>query len=178
MLHYAGTNHAPEGAKTQAPTGIATYHMEESRNYEFAYHITTQLDEGKVPAIQQEVEALIQKHGGIITFSQQPELKKLSYPIKHQRQGFFAWVQFTAETGELLPELDEWARLHPEVLRHVVLKLESESDKRAIKQAEHLERKAAKAAKEGSAVKKTLTETKAEDTGKLEQQIEDVIGNL
>ena len=35
-----------------------------------------------------------------------------------------------------------------------------------------------KAAKEGAAVKKTTTETKAEDTGKLEQQIEDVIGNL
>ncbi len=166
------------GQKRRPAQGIATYHMEESRNYEFAYHITTQLDEAKVPAIQQEVEALIAKHGGVITFSQQPELKKLSYEIKHQRQSYFAWVQFTAENGELLPELDEWARLHPEVLRHVVLKLESESDKRAIKQAEHLERKAAKAAKEGAAVKKTTTETKAEDTGKLEQQIEDVIGNL
>ncbi len=156
--------------------------MDESRNYEFAYHITTELDEAKVPLVQQEVEALIQKHGGVITFSQQPERKKLSYLIKHQRQSFFAWVQFTAETGELLPELDEWARLHTEVLRHVVLKLESESDKRAIKQAEHLERKAAKAAKEGAADsatrRKDTTETKAEDTGKLEQQIEDVIGNL
>jgi hypothetical protein len=83
------------------------------------------------------------------------------------------------EDGTLLQELDEWARLHPEVLRHITLKLEPESDKRAIKQAEHLERKAAKAAKEGAAAKKTTTtEKKAEDTGKLEQQIEDVIGNL
>jgi ribosomal protein S6 len=152
--------------------------MEESRNYEFAYHITTELDEAKVPAIAQEVEGLIQKHGGVITFSQQPEKKKLSYPILHQRQSFFAWVQFTADSAELLPELDEWARLHPEVLRHITLKLESESDKRAIKQAEHLERKAAKAAKESAATKKTAVETKAEDTGKLEQQIEDVIGSL
>lgn len=152
--------------------------MEESRNYEFAYHITTVMDEAKVPAIQQEVEALIAKRGGFITFSQQPERKKLSYPIKHQHQSFFAWVQFAAHDGELLPELDEWARLHPEVLRHVVLKLESESDKRAIKQAEHLERKAAKAAKEGSAVKKTTAETPATDKGKMEKELEDVIGNL
>lgn len=171
-----------KGQKRRLAQGFATYHMEESRNYEFAYHITTELDEAKVPAIQQEVEALIAKHGGVITFSQQPERKKLSYPIKHQRQSFFAWVQFTLSGVEgspsLLPELDEWARLHTEILRHVVLKLESESDKRAIKQAEHLERKAAKAVKEGAAVKKTTTETKAEDSGKLEQQIEDVIGNL
>ena len=152
--------------------------MAESRNYEFAYHVTAELDEARIPQIQQEVEALIQKSGGIITFAQQPERRKLSYEIKHQRQSFFAWVQFTTENTELIAELDEWARLHPEVLRHIVLKLEPESDKRAAKQAEHLERKAAKAAKEGAAVKKVATEKKAEDTGKLEQQIDDVIGNL
>lgn len=152
--------------------------MEENRNYEFAYHVTAQMDEAKIPAIQQEVEQLITKSGGVITFSQQPERKRLSYEIKHQRQSFFAWVQFTADNGELIAELDEWARLHPEVLRHITLKLEPESDKRALKQAEHLERKAAKAAKEGAATKKTTPEKKAEDTGKLEQQIEDVIGNL
>lgn len=152
--------------------------MEENRNYEFAYHLTTQMDEANVPAIQQEVEQLITKHGGVITFSQQPERKRLSYEIQHQRQSFFAWVQFTAEDGTLLPELDEWARLHPEVLRHITLRLEPESDKRALKQAEHLERKAAKAAKEGAAVKKTAPEKKAEDTVKLEKDIEDIIGNL
>lgn len=152
--------------------------MVESRNYEFAYHLTTQMDEARVPVIQQEVEALIAKHGGVITFAQQPERKRLSYPIQHQRQSFFAWVQFATENAELLADLDEWARHHAEVLRHVTLRLEAESDKRAQKQAEHLERKAAKAAREGAAQKKTLAETKAEDTGKLEQQIEDVIGNL
>jgi ribosomal protein S6 len=153
--------------------------MAESREYEFAYHITTQLDEARVPAIQQEVEQLITKRGGTIIFSQQPERKRLSYELKHQSQSFFAWVQFAADNTELLAELDEWARLHPEVLRHITLKLEVESDKRAIKQAEHLERKAAKAAKEGVPLaKKTTPEKKAEDTGKLEQQLEDVIGNL
>jgi len=152
--------------------------MGEPRNYEFAYHITTVLDEAKVPSIHADVEALIQKHGGVITSAQQPERRKLSYPINHQTQSFFAWVQFSTDSDMLLPELDEWARLHTEVLRHVTLKLEAESDKRAIKQAEHLERKAAKAAKEGATVKKTAPEKPAEDKGKLEQQIEDVIGNL
>ena len=152
--------------------------MVESRNYEFAYHITTVLDETKVPSIHQEVEALISKHGGAITSSRQPERQKLSYPIKHQTQSFFAWVQFMTDSDTLLPELDEWARLHTEVLRHVTLKLEPESDKRAVKQAEHLERKAAKVAREGAAAKKTTLETPAADTGKLEKQIEDVIGNL
>jgi len=153
-------------------------HMEESRNYEFAYHVTALLDEAKIPSIHQEVEQLIQKNGGVITSSQQPERRKLSYAIKHQTQSFFAWVVFSTDSDTLLPELDEWARLHTEILRHVTLKLEHESDKRAIKQAEHLERKAAKIAREGAAVKKVTAEKPAENTGKLEKQIEDVIGNL
>jgi small subunit ribosomal protein S6 len=152
--------------------------MGEPRNYEFAYHITAQLDEARVPQIAAEVEALISKHGGIITASQQPERKRLSYQIRHQQQSFFAWVQFTTEQPELLTELDEWARLHTEVLRHIVLKLEAESDKRAIRQAEHLERKAAKAARESAATKKVPTEKKAEDGGKMERQLEDILGNL
>jgi ribosomal protein S6 len=152
--------------------------MEESRNYEFAYHITTQLDEAKVPQIQQEVEAIITKHGGTITASQTPAPKRLSYPINHQQQSFFGWAQFSTADTSVLAELDEFARLHPEIFRHITLKLEHESDKRAAKQAEHLERKAAKAAREGTAVKKTVTEKKSEDTGKLEKQLEDIIGNL
>lgn len=152
--------------------------MEEPRNYEFAYHVTTQLEEAKVPAIQQEIEGIIARHGGAITASQAPQPRKLSYPIKHQRQSWFGWVQFSVSDETLLPELREWAALHPEVLRHVVLKLEHESDKRAAKQAEHLERKAAKAAREGAAQKKTTAEKPAEDKGKMEKQLEDIIGNL
>ena len=152
--------------------------MVEPRNYEFAAHITTQIDEANVPTIWAEIEAIIAKHGGIIIASGQPAPKRLSYEVKHQRQSFFGWVQFSTDQEELLHELDEWARLHPEVLRHVTLKLEVESDKRAIKQAAHLERKAAKQAREGAAVKKTTTEKKASDTGKLEKELEDVLGNI
>lgn len=152
--------------------------MVEPRNYEFACHITAQMDEAAVPAVWQQVQELIGKHGGTIAAEQQPQRTRLSYEIKHQRQSFFGWVQFSTDKEELLHELDEWARLHTEVLRHITLKLEPESDKRAAKQAEHLERKAAKQAREGAAVKKTSTEKKAEDTGKMEKDIEDILGNL
>lgn len=152
--------------------------MVEPRNYEFACHITTQMDEAKVPAVWAEVEALIAKHGGIITAEQQPTSRRLSYPIKHQSQAFFAWAQFSTDKEELLRELEEWARLHTEVLRHVILKLEAESDKRATEQAAHLQRKAAKQAKEGAAVKKTVSEKPAADKGKMEKELEDILGNL
>jgi ribosomal protein S6 len=152
--------------------------MVETRNYEFACHFTTKLDEATVPAKWSEVQALIAKNGGTITAEQQPAKQRLSYPILHQRQSYFGWVQFSTESDTLLPELNEWARLHPEVLRHITLKLEAESDKRAAKQAAHLERKAAKQVKEASQQKKTVTEKKADDTGKQDKELEDVLGNL
>ena len=145
--------------------------MEDSRMYEFGYHITTKLDEARVPQIHAEVEGLISKAGGTVMESHIPERRHLSYPIKHLTEVFFGWVTFGLENGEFLAELDEWARLN-------TLRIEAESDKRATKQAAHLERKAAKAAKEGAAVKKTTSETKADDTGKQDTQLEDVLGNL
>ncbi|HXK35971.1 MAG TPA: 30S ribosomal protein S6 [Candidatus Paceibacterota bacterium] len=152
--------------------------MVEPRHYEFACHFTTQLDEALVPQLWAQVTQTITKHGGIITAEQPPQPQRLSYDIKHQRRSFFAWAQFSTEQEELLQDLEEWCRLHPEVLRYLVLKLEAESDKRAAKQAAHLERKAAKQAKEGSLQKKTVVEKKAEDTGKLEEQIEEALENI
>ena len=152
--------------------------MVESRNYEFACHFTTQLEEAAVPALWSEVEQMIAKHGGVVTFAQQPQPKRLSYPIRHQSQSFFAWTQFTTDKDELLAELTEWARTRPEVLRYVTIKLEAESDRRAAKQQAHLERKAAQLAREGAATKKTVTEKPAEDKGKLEKQLEDVLGTI
>lgn len=166
----------------QPATADGRIHMGEPRTYEFACHFTTQLDEATVPALWQEVIGLIQRHGGTVSLAQEPQKQRLSYPILHQRQSFFGWAQFTLSEAEgspsLLAELAEWARLHPQVLRHIVLKLEPESDKRAAKQAQHLERKAAKQAKEGAQQKKTAVETPSEDKGKLEKQLEDILGNL
>lgn len=152
--------------------------MVESRNYEFACHITTQIDEAQVPTIWEKAQEIIGKHGGVITQSQPPQRQRLSYPIRHQQQSFFGWAQFSLDNAEGLQELDEWARLHGDIFRHIILKLDTESDKRAAKQAEHLERKAAKQAREGAAQKKTTTEKKSGDSGKLEKQLEDVLGNL
>lgn len=152
--------------------------MEDSRMYEFGYHITTKLDEARVPQIHAEVEGLISKAGGTVMESHIPERRHLSYPIKHENEAFFGWITFGLENGEFLAELDEWARLNADIVRHITLRIEAESDKRATKQAAHLERKAAKAAKEGAAVKKTTSETKADDTGKQDTQLEDVLGNL
>ena len=88
--------------------------MEEPRTYEFACHITTKLDESKVPALWDEVQAIIQKHSAEVLSAQAPAPKRLSYEIRKEKQSLFAWIQFSTDNSDLLSELDEWARLHPE----------------------------------------------------------------
>jgi ribosomal protein S6 len=154
----------------------------EIRNYELGYHVTTNVAEGRQETIKSELEKLVTDAGGSITFSQTPELKKLSYQIDHQRQAFFGWMQFSLphadeeaeETVDVLAALDEQLRLNNELLRYVVLRLEPEEDKRTAPLAASRERKAAAEA----AQPRKVDEKKAEDSGKLESELEDVLENL
>jgi len=154
----------------------------ELRNYELGYHITMNVDEGRAPQVQSELEKLITDAGGTITFSQAPERRRLSYSIKHQRQAFFGWMQFSLavpdpdedEAIHSLEAMDEYLRLHQDILRYVILRLEHEEDKRTAPLAASRERKAA----QETALPKKTEEKKAEDTGKMEKELEEVIGNL
>lgn len=156
--------------------------MEEARNYELGYHVTTNVTEGRQEEVKNELEKLVTDAGGAITFSQSPELKKLSYLINHQRQAFFGWMQFSLprpdedaeETKDALAAMDEQLRLNNELLRYVVLRLEPEEDKRTAPLAASRERKAAAEA----AQPKKVDEKKAEDVGKMESELEDVLENL
>lgn len=154
----------------------------ELRNYELGYHVTTNVAEGRAEEVKNELEKLVTDSGGTITFSQTPELKRLSYLINHQRQALFGWMQFSLprpdedaeEVTDPLIGIGEQLRLNSELLRYVVLRLEPEEDKRTAPLAASRERKAAQEA----AQPRKVEEKKAEDTGKLESQLEDVLENI
>lgn len=144
-------------------------------DYELGYHITTNVSEGRDVGVKDELEKLVSGAGGAVTFSQAPERKRLSYPIKHQNQAFFGWMQFSLADREQLPGIEEHLRLNGDILRYVILKLEPEKDKRTAPLAQAKERKAAK---EAAAKPRATTEKKAEDTGKMEKELEGVLENL
>lgn len=45
--------------------------------------------------------------------------RKLAYPIKHERFGFYCLVNFKAEGNEI-EDIDEYLRLNPHILRHMI----------------------------------------------------------
>jgi ribosomal protein S6 len=117
-----------------------------------------------------ELEKLITSHTGTIALAKEPEKARLSYPIKHERTSFFGWFQFRVEDREQLAAIDEQMRLHHEVIRHIILKVEPTVNKKAkarsiTGQQRDQERKVRKA---------PVTSVNPE----LEKQLEDVISGL
>lgn len=94
------------------------------------------------------VSKLITGRGGTVVNIERWGKRKLAYPIKHHREGFYFLVRFKAGT-QLGKELDGSLRISEDVLRHMLARLENrkapvrEFKKRPVKEAET-----------GSAVKK------------------------
>jgi len=145
------------------------------QNYEVAFHINPNVEEPKVAQIKTTLEELILAKGGTITFSKVPERTRLSYAIKHQRASFFGYIHFSLADKDGLLALDESLRLNFEILRYIILKLETDAQKqkaitRAAQQKERMERRAKQMQQQPVAEKK--------DSKEMEKQLEDVIGNL
>jgi ribosomal protein S6 len=143
-------------------------------DYELGYHVTMDVEEGRAAEVKDDLEAWVTKAGCAITFSQPPERRHLSYPIKHQNQAYFGWLQFTLTDREKLTELDEHLRHYTDILRYVLLRLDPEEDKRTAPLAASRERKAAAEA----AKPRTVEEKPAEDKGKLEEQLSEALEGI
>jgi len=133
--------------------------------YELGYHLDPALDEAAAAQNRTAVEKLATDKGATIVISKEPERTRLSYPINHQRASYFGYFRFTLENKDGLAEIDEELKLNPAVIRSVLLKIEPESEKRAPRVRPTMEKKATPA-------------TPAQPNAVLDEQIENVLGNI
>ena len=145
-----------------------------NQNYELAFHVSSNVEETKLPQIKQDLEELIISKGGVISYSKDPERTRLSYPIEHQKQAYFGFIHLSLpSTEEVLKELNESLRLNNEILRYLILKMPSDLQKgkdmlRQIKMRERAERRP-------KAAPKQVTEKEEKE---IEKQLEEVIEKL
>jgi len=144
----------------------------QKRNYELAFHINQNTEQANAIQIKEEIESFITSNGGVIGFSKLPEKTHLSYLINHEHGSYFSYIQFSSENSDMLPAIDEQLRLNNNVIRHIVIRLEDDSQKRkaAVKIAKHKERKGIKQKEKQI---ETVTESK-----QLEKQLEEIISEL
>jgi len=92
----------------------------ERPHYELLYLISNKFSEDEVKPIMEKVNALIVANGGEISLSEELGKKRLAYPIKGFRFGYYNLVEFDM-AGENLAKLDRALRLMNEILRQQIV---------------------------------------------------------
>jgi ribosomal protein S6 len=113
------------------------------RNYELLYILPASETSEEIVKNFQDVQKHIEKFGGIaletllehpfltktgMSRDEEPEelkvlplvKRKLAYPIKHEKFGYYCLVNFQAEEKKI-EEIDEYLRLHSKSLRHLIV---------------------------------------------------------
>lgn len=69
------------------------------------------------------VKQTITKIGGTVDKEDEWGKRQLAYEVKHQKEGYYAVIDFTAEPAAI-KELDRIIKIHEEIIRHIIVKLD------------------------------------------------------
>ncbi|MEA3464367.1 MAG: 30S ribosomal protein S6 [Patescibacteria group bacterium] len=89
-------------------------------HYELLYIISNKYSENELSPIIDKVRKIISDNGGNISYSEEWGKKKLAYPIKHFRYGYYNLAEFDL-AGEKLVKINKALQLASEILRHQIV---------------------------------------------------------
>jgi small subunit ribosomal protein S6 len=140
--------------------------------YELMYILSSAVSDNDVPQISSEVDRFITDEGGKILTQEMLGKKKLAYPIKKTRNGFYVLETLDLD-GTKLQALDNKLRSMEPIIRYLVINVEDQERRaakdRRIQEKMRASRKLPKPEVVGSQVKLSETE--------LEEKIEQAIGS-
>lgn len=93
--------------------------------YELSFIISSAIPETDHSALQQEILGYLKDAKASIT--KEPYFigrKKLAYPIKKQKHGFYVFLEFELEDASTLKELDTKLKHNNSLLRYLMIKLD------------------------------------------------------
>ena len=93
------------------------------RNYELSVVLFSTLSEEEKVATLEKVKDLIVRFGGEITNVDDWGKRKLAYEINKQKEGFYYFIQFLAETS-VPAGIDSRVRIMETVLRYLIVSLD------------------------------------------------------
>ncbi len=94
------------------------------RDYELVLIFGPELSDEGLEASVEKVSRLITGKGGVIADTQKWGKKKLAYPIKHLLEGNYIMLKCKMKPA-LSRELEATLRISEEVVRHLLVKVES-----------------------------------------------------
>lgn len=101
--------------------------------YELSFIISPLVPETEHESLKQEILGYLKESKAeIISEPYFIGRKKLTYPIKKQKHGFYVFLEFNLEEKQALKELDIKLRHNNNLLRHLIIKKDKVSDKSTI----------------------------------------------
>ncbi len=94
-------------------------------NYEIMFIVKSTLDDATLNNVVKEIQKLITSNKGKVVEFKDMGRKKLAYPINKEVSGFYYLINAEA-THEVIQEFDRKLRINENVIRHLILKKESE----------------------------------------------------
>ena len=91
------------------------------RNYEIALVIRSAVDEDNQAAIIERLSQILTADGGQVDNVEDWGLRRLAFPIKKVKQGYYYFIQGQFASS-VLPELDRVIKLSRDILRHMVVR--------------------------------------------------------
>ncbi|KKQ71766.1 MAG: ribosomal protein S6, small subunit ribosomal protein S6 [Candidatus Peregrinibacteria bacterium GW2011_GWC2_39_14] len=95
--------------------------LDDVQNYELMFVLSPELGEANTLKKVEEIKATL-KTAGKLTNEDVWGMRDLAYRIRKQDRGFYVVLNFSAENGKGITELDRTLRLDAAVLRHMILK--------------------------------------------------------
>jgi small subunit ribosomal protein S6 len=103
------------------------------RAYELMVIFDGGLDDSTIQRFLNRMTETIESHGAILAKTDKWGRRKFAYEINHKTEGFYVVLEFVAESGALVDELDRMLRIADEIVRHKTVRLpDSEADRRGL----------------------------------------------
>ncbi|MEJ0021584.1 MAG: 30S ribosomal protein S6 [Candidatus Doudnabacteria bacterium] len=141
--------------------------------YELMYILSSAVSDNDVPTVSSEVDKFLTDNGATILTQEMLGKKKLAYPIKKTRNGFYVLETFNME-GSKLQSLDNKLRSMEPIIRYLAVNVDDQ-ERRAIKDRGIQDKmKAARKPQKIETATPLVPEVKLTDT-ELESKIEKAI---
>jgi len=148
------------------------------KQYEIAYFFNPEIKEEEVQNVNiQKVKDLISEFSGEIAKERPVQKKKLAYPIKKAKQGYFGSMLFNLDPSNL-KALDKKLKLDESIMRYLIISVDKDYLAHMKRQEEEIKDKFQKIMQptsEGSTKKYVKSEDKIKLEAEIEKKLEEIL---
>lgn len=90
--------------------------------YESLFICPATIPTEEIESLVEKTKQVITQNGGVIITADKWGKRKLAYPIKKQREGFYLYLKFECPPP-LIKSLEHFFRINDTIIRHIIVRL-------------------------------------------------------